>query len=392
MHMPWWEEGVERTGKMVISYDNLVTRLWLNGAILPFPPEEKPLPVATDLLSPAEAAPPTEEKPITLLDDKGLPPVPHPYWQERLGFQQDDPVTDFRSGGVLSLALLVHLAESCPNVHRRFVDGGNASVLPYALTSINVTDMMAKILMFSKSVDKIDALLTSKPFWRMFSDPNALLALHELSMDMLCDVVEEMENADEEETRKGVTVFDFPQILEKTEKRIKDDLLGSGPRTVEEMRSVRNRLKIKYAKALERKLKGKQRQVALEKNLESQRIQALSVMTGAAGVAAASMSGAANTAAASMSGAANTAAGAMTGAAGVAAGAAEELLNRFQRAKAPDKSEGAMKKGKVGSTIPDFLDDYGYEDDDAIGMDDSDPDWMQYDRDSNGPSATGNVF
>jgi hypothetical protein len=36
MHMPWWEEGIETSKKMVISYDNLITRLWLNGAIDPF--------------------------------------------------------------------------------------------------------------------------------------------------------------------------------------------------------------------------------------------------------------------------------------------------------------------------------------------------------------------
>ena len=35
-HMPWWEQGVEKTKRMVISYDNLIVRLWLNGAIMPF--------------------------------------------------------------------------------------------------------------------------------------------------------------------------------------------------------------------------------------------------------------------------------------------------------------------------------------------------------------------
>ena len=100
----------------------------------------------------------------------------------------DDPVTDFRSGGVLSLAMLVHIVESCPTVYARFVPKGassgipsppsndpemsleqiiteDASVLPFGITCINVTDMLAKFLMFSKSVDKMDALLSAKPFW-----------------------------------------------------------------------------------------------------------------------------------------------------------------------------------------------------------------------------------
>mmetsp|Transcript_14866 Transcript_14866/g.21955 ORF Transcript_14866/g.21955 Transcript_14866/m.21955 type:complete len:326 (+) Transcript_14866:1-978(+) len=202
-----------------------------------------------------------------MVTSKGLPPIPHPFWVSRAGFQQNDPVTDFRSGGVLSLAMLLHIVESAPHVHVRFVRnlGGDASVLPLGITSINVTDMLAKLLMFSKSVDKIDALLSSKPFWRMFSDPNALLVLQELAMDMLCDVVVELgkekklehleeikHNSKNAEEYRGVTVFDFPFILERTEKRVRDDLLGSAPKTVEEMKSIAGRLKVKYMKASDR--------------------------------------------------------------------------------------------------------------------------------------------
>jgi hypothetical protein len=171
-HMPWWEQGIEESRRMVISYDNLIVRLWLNGAILPF----------TDLLDGE-----------TMIDEMGLPPVPHLYWVDRLGFQQPDPVTDFRSGGVLSLGMMVHMVESCPDIVQRFHEKtGDAAVLPFGLTCINVTDMMAKFLMLAKSVDRMDALLSQKPFWRMFADPNAILALQELSMTMLCDVVVEL--------------------------------------------------------------------------------------------------------------------------------------------------------------------------------------------------------
>ena len=90
LHMPWWEQGILESHKMVISYDNLVVRLWMHGAIMPF----------ADLLG---------REVDTLINEEGLPPIPHPYWVERLGFQQPDPVTDFRSGGVLSLAMMVHM-------------------------------------------------------------------------------------------------------------------------------------------------------------------------------------------------------------------------------------------------------------------------------------------
>lgn len=208
LHMPWWERGIETTKKMVISYDNLITRLWLSGAIMPF---ERGGYAAVDTCALVEGRDrddgdqkATTSSIDTLINEKGLPPIPHDYWVDRMGFQQTDPVTDFRSGGVLSLAMLVHIVESCPAVHSRFVpkpntaatgmdesDGGvisleeiisdDASVLPFGITCINITDMLAKFLMFSKAVDKMDALLSAKPFWKMFIDPNALLVLQEVS-------------------------------------------------------------------------------------------------------------------------------------------------------------------------------------------------------------------
>lgn len=78
---------------MIISYDNLITRLWLSGAIMPF---EKG---GYASLTSADNGKRTGSI-DTLVNERGLPPVPHQYWVDRLGFQQDDPVTDFRSGGV----------------------------------------------------------------------------------------------------------------------------------------------------------------------------------------------------------------------------------------------------------------------------------------------------
>ena len=52
-----------------------------------------------------------------------------------------------------------------------------------------------------------------------------------------------------------MTVFDFPNILETTERRVGDDLLGAGPKTVEELRSIAAKLRIKYQSQLEEKEK-----------------------------------------------------------------------------------------------------------------------------------------
>ncbi len=200
MHMPWWEQGIEETKKMVISYDNLITRLWLNGAIDPFNRDTAIRNEdAVDLIDigtvqPAESTVndnATTTSVETYITEEGLPPVPHPLWVERLGFQQPDPVTDFRSGGVLSLAMMVYMVESQPEICQRFFTG-DASVLPFGITCINVTDMIAKFLMLAKATDRMDALLSQKPFWRMFADPNAILAVQELAMNMLADVVVEL--------------------------------------------------------------------------------------------------------------------------------------------------------------------------------------------------------
>jgi hypothetical protein len=286
-HMPWWEKqidehtgriiGMEETGKMIISYDNLIARLWTVGT--------------------SSSDPDTTASSMMMTMTSSPPPIPHEYWVSRLGFQQPDPVTDFRSGGILSLAMMVWIVESCPHVYHRFCRHQNqhnhnpdpASVLPFGITSINVTGMMSKFLMLSKSTDRMDALLSQKPFWNMFSDPNALLACQELALDMLADVVQEIdavrrceqqaklaianesttdpsdgpneETTNATETTKSttlnphlVTVFDFSHILSVTERRVEYDLLGAGPVSVKEMRMIHKKLQIKYKQQLEKKL------------------------------------------------------------------------------------------------------------------------------------------
>ena len=302
---------------MIISYDNLITRLWISGAILPFDnrddredEEDGNDNNNNNNLTTEEEEPPQRKGINTLVNERGLPPIPHTWWVHRLGFQQDDPVTDFRSGGVLSLAMLVHIVESCPDVHARFVPKkplpesstsllqtsqsiseqqkelltsleeiihDDASVLPFGITCINITDMLAKFLLFSKSIDKMDALLSAKPFWKMFLDPNAMLVLQEVSLDLLCDVCVEIgrerrlrnllendslvkdkmnKNAVGMHDRCGkITVFDFTEIMERTEKRVGDEVLGAGPRNVEELRAVARRVKSKYLMRIQLKEK-----------------------------------------------------------------------------------------------------------------------------------------
>lgn len=309
LHMPWWSEGILQTNKMIISYNNLIKRLWIHGVMMndngnnagnkndDMTLDNKSA-TAVNTNSNEDtgsnnnnivtASNKTSVQQADNDDTMSLPPIPHEYWVSRLGFQQPDPVTDFRSGGVLSLAMMVWIVESCPHVYQRYIRTpnhvGDASVLPFGITSINVTDMMSKFLLLSKSNDKMDVLLSQKPFWKMFADPSALLMCQELAMDMLADVVQELYQIRSAEARVGegnnnsnnndsntattkntstttnhhhyglVSVFDFSHILSVTEKRVEYDLLGSGPTTVMELRQIHSRLKIKYDKQLQQKL------------------------------------------------------------------------------------------------------------------------------------------
>lgn len=61
-----------------------------------------------------------------------------------------------------------------------------------------------------------------------------------------------------------MTVFDFSLILERTENRVERDLLASGPRSVEELRSIAAKLKLKYRNQLERRRQQAEKQQQLE--------------------------------------------------------------------------------------------------------------------------------
>lgn len=319
MHMPWWEHGVETTKRMVISYDNLITRLWLNGCIMPYvdggyaEKHSKAIAPKDDMSSfgsldendynskHEDIDMDTDENHVdTLINSDGLPPIPHHHWVDRLGFQQTDPVTDFRSGGVLSLAMIVHIVEMCPNVHARFLPSGDTHMLPFGITCINVTDMIAKFCMFAKSTHQTDAIMSQKPFWRMFDDPNCLLVLHEICLEILCDVVVELgrerrlnaaiaaaasrKDGDKEsevcmhikdnmvggkkrfqgqDMECKVTVFDFSEIISRTEKRVGNDLLGGGPKNVDDLRRIHCRLCTRYMKAIDRRERQAQRQAGV---------------------------------------------------------------------------------------------------------------------------------
>lgn len=61
-----------------------------------------------------------------------------------------------------------------------------------------------------------------------------------------------------------VTVFDFSIILDRTEQRVEKDLLGCGPKSVEELKVIKSKLKQRYRAQLERKKQRVEQQLEKE--------------------------------------------------------------------------------------------------------------------------------
>lgn len=154
-----------------------------------------------------------------------------------------------------------------------------------------------------------------------------------------------------------MTVFDFSIILERTEKRVRDDLLGSGPKSVEELRAIEHRLRVKYKNQLERKKQQAARQVAQQEQLQlkqqQQQQQADSSLgtnmeAATAGVGETSRNVADQVMArATNLGLGNVASGATTMAAGVFAKIKSPGFNPLRNNAADDEEEGVTGTGEV---------------------------------------------
>lgn len=69
-----------------------------------------------------------------------------PRWQ-RIGFQSNNPRTDFRGGGILSLDMMHYTAEAYPNEFRYMVSQSNTFGYPLSTTLINISHYMSVFLL-----------------------------------------------------------------------------------------------------------------------------------------------------------------------------------------------------------------------------------------------------
>jgi hypothetical protein len=179
------------------------------------------------------------------------------------------------------------------------------------------------------------------------------------------------------ETNLQVTVFDFSIIMERTEKRVERDLLGAGPKSVEELRAIRVRLKQRYRNQLERNKQKAEQQLLKQEQLRQQAEEAAaletdpnnnSTETPAAGLASIGIQESRKVADQVLSHTINVATGATSLAAGMLAKMKSPGFNPLRKAEGTDDEAAKSEQPPPSNTEQDLM---------AFSGSDDDGDWVQ---------------
>ncbi len=222
--------------------------------------------ISTDLHTPFK---PTHEAHEQLLQELWLGAFPAldfvrvtPQWQ-KLGFQNDDPATDFRGGGLLSLRCLVYFASHHGEELRRilrtqdrlralvaggaststgelddFVDVGHRDLVaadedassvehklyPVAITSVNLTVRLAHMI---HATDKNVASLHRR-YWQLFDSYEGFYELHCMALLFF----------DQLWTQQQARFDGFGQLLDLLCKRVRGWLVEGQPTSVKTLRTA----------------------------------------------------------------------------------------------------------------------------------------------------------
>jgi hypothetical protein len=144
-------------------------------------------------------------------DERRVPKfaLPSPEWR-RMGFQHDDPSTDFRGGGVLALRCLVFCCEKYGWQFRRLREdvGGE---LPLCVASINLCLMLVRMLGIEGSPGSITAnQLPPQNWWRLMEDETAFFETFCISLAVLCQLWRQ----------SGASQADFREQVDAVRRRV----------------------------------------------------------------------------------------------------------------------------------------------------------------------------
>ncbi|GAB2295833.1 hypothetical protein Dimus_029986 [Dionaea muscipula] len=144
-----------------------------------------------------------------------IPPLKSELWKE-MGWQGQDPSTDFRGGGYISLENLIYFAEEYPEsfqnlLHKR--DGKRAEwEYPFAVAGINISFMLAQML----------DLQSGKPTTMAAARFLELLGEDETAFDHLFCVAFQMMDA--QWLAKRASYMEFNDVLKSTRTQLEREL------------------------------------------------------------------------------------------------------------------------------------------------------------------------
>ncbi len=135
-----------------------------------------------------------------------------------LGFQREDPISDLRGGGILSLEN-IHFIMSAQNelaiamIQKRKNRDLGAN-FPWAAAGVNVTRMLATIFEVVQASGAGTVSYTKKTYWHMLQDENGFNRLYVCAFKLL-DTIYDEEDAD---------YMMFPNVVNKTKERLEEIL------------------------------------------------------------------------------------------------------------------------------------------------------------------------
>lgn len=110
---------------------------------------------------------------------------------KRIGFQQTNPITDFRESGCLGLENLVYFGDNYNYELKRILSQNNEQY-PFAIVGLNITHVLAKLLGFFPNNNNNSVFngeeLGETPYWLLCDDPRVFSKLYSYAL-LLMDLI-----------------------------------------------------------------------------------------------------------------------------------------------------------------------------------------------------------
>jgi len=158
-----------------------------------------------------------------------------------MGWQGEDPASDFRGGGFLSLELLVHFAERHPDKFEALMKKthGNRSEweYPFAAAGVNITFMLVEVLELKKVGSDWDINNNKyRPVSKTMIGFLRILESNEYALEEL--FIESFILLDKIWLQQGASYMEFPHVLKEVNKRVRTVLKRRWLKDVDDIKSI----------------------------------------------------------------------------------------------------------------------------------------------------------